>query len=616
MKPLDRSSPRAELSRSYRIASFELHYLHEQPDLPALADLMATPITLSRDSTDHWRVPAAGLPTQTMTLTQWSSEERVYEISGVQQVLEQLRDALTSRQLMGLFVSPDARDVDESGLDRRPVGSHVLRLVLTVARITQLRTIASGERVPEDRRIDAKEHARIRRMSPLDAAEDQAAETGDTARRTALLRRDLIDDYVYWLSRHPGRRADVAIAPSMELGGVTLDYLITENRPWSLYAQFSNTGTLGAHTWREEFGFFHHQLTGHDDSFAIEYGTTDFEDVHSVQASYESPLGDARRFRYRVESAWSTYTASDIGLFNDTFKGQSWSLAGQGIFTIHQHRNLFVDAILGLRYFHTRVSNTLPGSTDGDEGFIIPSFTLAAEQRSEWYSLAGRVSADWQSDMISDVEPGAVNNLGRLGVNTSWLLLRWETSASVYLEPLLDHAAWADPTTPRSSTLAHELWVSFRGQHSFDARLIPQMQGTLGGMWTVRGYPETTAAADSILLFTAEYRYHVPRDFAINADAGSLFGQPFRWAPQYVYGQPDWDLILRAFIDVGTAINQGGAGLPGESDQTLIGVGVGGELVIKRNLRLRVDYGIALTDVDDRAKAGDSRLHLAVTVLW
>ena len=67
----------------------------------------------------------------------------------------------------------------------------------------------------------------------------------------------------------------------------------------------------------------------------------------------------------------------------------------------------------------------------------------------------------------------------------------------------------------------------------------------------MRWRKRSAIAGDNLYLFTAEYRYHVPRAFAIEEEPRQLFGQPFRYAPQYVYGRPDWDLILKAFVDVG-----------------------------------------------------------------
>jgi hemolysin activation/secretion protein len=92
-------------------------------------------------------------------------------------------------------------------------------------------------------------------------------------------------------------------------------------------------------------------------------------------------------------------------------------------------------------------------------------------------------------------------------------------------------------------------------------------------------------------------------------------GGPFRAAPQYVYGRPDWDLILKAFVDAGYVFQNGN--LPFEVNNTLIGAGIGMEFLYKSNLKVRMDWGFALHDLEfGLAEAGSSRLYVTGTFLW
>jgi len=179
----------------------------------------------------------------------------------------------------------------------------------------------------------------------------------------------------------------------------------------------------------------------------------------------------------------------------------------------------------------------------------------------------------------------------------------------------LIRAAWEDPSTPQSSTLAHELFVALRGQTSFGRRLIPQYEQVAGGLHTVRGYDESITAGDTVVIGTLEYRYHVPRAFGLEPEPRQLMGGPFRVARQQVYGPTDWDLILRAFVDAGHVVNHSGRGFGGDSE-TLVGAGVGFELHVKRNLTLRLDWGFALHDVEPITRAGSSQVHFALTLLY
>jgi hemolysin activation/secretion protein len=152
-------------------------------------------------------------------------------------------------------------------------------------------------------------------------------------------------------------------------------------------------------------------------------------------------------------------------------------------------------------------------------------------------------------------------------------------------------------------------------QYSPD-RLIPQEEEVVGGLFTVRGYPESVVAADSVFIASAEYRFHYPRSrphMEIEKQR-KLFGKPFRWVPEAPYGKADWDLILKAFFDVGTTIQTDRLGF--EQDDTLIGTGVGVEIQFKQNLTLRLDWGFVLSEIENEVDVGDNRVHVVFTVLY
>ena len=205
--------------------------------------------------------------------------------------------------------------------------------------------------------------------------------------------------------------------------------------------------------------------------------------------------------------------------------------------------------------------------------------------------------------------------LGRLNPSERWARMNWSASLSTFLEPLLNPVEWGNPETPETSTLAHELAFRFSGQYSFGSRLVPQFQSIMGGMYSVRGYAQSVVAGDNSIFGSLEYRFHIPRTFAVQPEPIDFMGAPFRAAPQYVYGRPDWDLILKAFFDAGYVFQNGN--LPFEVNNTLLGAGIGMEFLYKSNLRVRMDWGFALHDLKfGLAEAGTSRLYVTGTFLW
>ncbi len=606
-------APQAGDGPVYLIGAFHPGYLRDNPLSPSLEEAMATPITLGVSDTGYI-APRDGVPAVSMSLAELSEgEAKDYHASAVQTILLGMYGHFSAQDILGVSAYADPRQITGYGEDLRPGGQEDLTIIILVGIVTEMRTMAAGERVGEDSeikpddRIDNPRHARILERSPLKPYEE-----GDTERKDLLLKSEL-DRYLFHLGRHQGRRVDVALAPALEEGGASLDYMVTENRPLTVYGQVANTGTRSTGYWRERVGFFHTQFTENDDILSLDYTTAEFDKVHAVVGSYEAPFSNDR-IRWRLQGTWSEYGASDIGAFDERFTGESWSIDGQIIANIHQNRELFIDLVAGVRYEEQKTENELFGIV-GDEDFIVPYVGFRLDRATEWFNTQGNLMLDLQDGDLNNLNQDDLARLGRTQPDVNWAILRWNVTHSVYLEPLLNREAWEDPSTPESPTLAHEILASFRGQHSFGSRLIPQAEGVIGGLYSVRGYPQSAVAADTTLIGSLEYRYHVPRAFAINPEPGQMFGQPFRYAPQYVYGYPDWDLILKGFFDIGHGIISDP--LSFESDETLIGAGIGIELLWKRNLNIRIDWGFALDDLEGSGvHSGSNRLHFVATILF
>lgn len=595
----------------YPVNEFRIHYIHEHPDHPDPDNLRRVAVELGELETGLVR-PREGIPSVTLRLDELDgTETHNFHTTGLQVVLEALRDDLVARGLMGVFVSPDLRDIDEFGRDLRDPAQRALRLSITTALISELRTLASGARIDPEERVDHRVHRRIRNLSPLQPYEEDEPERRD------LLRKDQLDRYVYHLGRHPGRRVDAAVSAGFEPGTVTLDYYVTENRPLVLYAQAANTGTRQTRRWRQRFGIIHNQLTNNDDILSLDYSTASFDASHSFVGSYEAPLGRFDRIRWRVFGNWGEFTASDVGFFDAQFEGESWGVGGELRANIYQKEEFFLDLVGGVRYEDIDVTTSLFGIPiiEGEQDFLLPYVGMRLERESAWFTTRGNVNFEFQRGSVTSVDEFDLNRLGRTDPDRNWEVMRWGLMHSFFLEPVLNYEAWRDPQTPETSTLAHELALSFRGQYAFGNRLIPQAQQTAGGLYTVRGYRESLVAGDTVLIGSAEYRFHLPRVFGVEPEPRELLGQPFRFAPQQVYARPDWDLIFRGFVDVGHTINS--SRLPFESDETLVGAGIGVELLIRRNINVRLDWGFALKDArDGAASAGDSRLHFVATLLF
>jgi outer membrane protein assembly factor BamA len=205
-----------------------------------------------------------------------------------------------------------------------------------------------------------------------------------------------------------------------------------------------------------------------------------------------------------------------------------------------------------------------------------------------------------------------------LDIDDDWIVMRAESFVSFYLEPLIFGDAWRDPSTPRTSTMAHEVYLKVRGQYAFDNRLIPNEMQTVGGLYTVRGYEEAETPGDSMVLGSIEYRLHIPRLFTPDRNPVRIRAVgPFKVVPQHVYGLPDWDFVVRAFFDIGSAwTTRARSAVDVARDGELLrGAGLGVELLLMQNLSARFDYGWALKSTL-QTDSGDGEARFVIQVQY
>ena len=598
---------------AYSVSKFVLSYGREHPDHPAIAQFLQVPIVLGKMAKGYV-APRPGVATETIRMAELAAEKapRTFHASAIRRINEQIVSAFNRLGVVGIWIAPHQDDLDiKTGQDKRAKSNTVLRLVIWSATVSRVRTLAAGERIAGEDRIDNPAHERVREHSPL--------------KEKDVLNKGKLDDYVFFLNRHPGRRVDVAVTSGQKTGEVALDYLVSENKPWLAYLQTSNTGTESTSKWRHRFGFIHNQLTGNDDILAAEYTTSgiDEPEAQSASGSYEAPFFGMDRLRWRAYGSWSRFeaTVNSGGTFGENFNGHEWRLGGEMIANVFQDKQLFVDALAGVTWWHILVNNDAIDQTGEADAFLFHT-GLRLERMTDVANTLASVTLELNCPSLAGSDEDDYERLGRTLPDGDWVLLRWDLLQSFYIEPLLDPDAWKDVSTPKSSTLAHELAFQFRGQFAMDGyRMIPQNERVIGGFFTVRGYPESTTAGDTAVIATAEYRMHIPRMLNLQADPSRtplpLIGTPFRWAPQTVYGRPDWDLIFRTFFDVGRVSNVDRMSF--EEDFTLMGAGIGVELQFTPHFNVRCDWGVPLRDMDSpgqTVQAGDHRFHFVATVLY
>ncbi|MFN0012414.1 MAG: hypothetical protein ACKVS8_12315 [Phycisphaerales bacterium] len=621
VRPAAVAAPVATVDNPFPVSGFVPGYadaIRDHPGLPSVPDLMSEARVALVGTPGGFDTPSMGATAPTYSLSEIGAllekdGPKVFSRRALEAVLGGVRDALNARGIVGVWIEYDREQVEvtvtpgvdgpdfSQWSDRRGAAEQTLTITVNVATVAQVRTVASGDRIEMTDRVDSSEQVRVARNSPVKPS------AGDLVNRSDLLNKPQLDDYVLRLNRRAGRRVDVAVAPGEEPGTAVLDYLIRENDPLTIYLQGSNTGTQQTEEWRVRFGLIHSQLTNNDDQLSLDYVTGGFESYHNLTAAYEFPIFDMDTLRLKIHGNYNEFDASDVGS-GSGFTGSGYYVGTDLIWNFLQVREWFFDAVAGVRFQHVDVDNQVV-NTRGESDFFFPRLGLNIERNTQTASTYLFSSIEFNAADIADT-PENLDSLGRTGTTRDFTIFQGSLEQTFYLEPIFDSAAFNAGT----STLAHEAAFIIRGQTAFNDRVVPSFQGVAGGFYSVRGYEESESSGDSLVLFTAEYRLHLPRLFEPTTDTTDFFGE-FRYAPEagIPYSRPDWDLILRAFVDVGQVYNNDR--LSFERDDTLIGLGGGVELQVRRNLNVRVDVGVAAEDTQ-ATQSGDVRVHFVGTLLF
>lgn len=599
----------------YIVDPFEVDYQYLHPELPTVESFMELTFTLGYIDTEeggrNWIGPREGVSLIETSLNALNEAGGgVFWSSAIARISSTISRRLINEDLLGVFVIPDPNQISSQpgsiGQDLRAADQTELTILITVGRVVESRTVAQGDRIPSDNKFDNVSHEGIKKSSPT-----KPYNTNSSEARSDLLRQTDIADYIHRLNRHPGRNVEASVAASAVPGGVSLDYLVFENKPLTMYYEIGNTGTPQEKSLRQRFGLFHTQFTGNDDILSLQYVTSNFATTNAVLGSYDFKITDDDKIRGAVLGSWNKFVNDQFGQDFINFTGFSWSAGGQLDINIFQDGPLFIDFVPGVNYQKVKVNNEFTEDS-GQAGFVLPSAQLQLTRQDDQGLIMGMIGIE--GSMISQ-SPRELTLLGRLFPSEQWARLNWSGSISTFLEPLLDPVGWADPETPETSTLAHEISARFSGQYSFGNRLVPQFQSVLGGLYSVRGYTQSVVAGDNSFFGSLEYRFHLPRTFSINPEPLQFMGSDFHVAPKHVYGRPDWDLILKGFFDAGYVFQSGDVGF--EANNTLLGAGIGLEFLWQSNLRVQLDWGFALHDLKNGlAEAGSSRLYVTGTFLW
>ena len=616
---------KAEQIQYYPVSNFTFSYAPDaakpNPKLPPINKLCAATKVKLTQGAGGYSAQKPGAKGGGIALAKLPANTG-YSTDGLQAIFGAVVSSLNKSGIYGVLVIPDPAEMDSaSGQDLRKA-SKDLHIQIYTSGVKTVRTIFKSGKGSEEV-VNDKRHAWISKHSPLKSG--------------SLLEKDKLQDYLSRLNRFPGRRVESAISSTGELGGVVLDYLVQEEKHITGYTQMSNAGTQSVGEWTARMGVIWRDPIPHDSLLNLEVsGATDLNS-ESMAASYQQPILLPNLLTARVYGSWGRFTASDVGLDTQNFKGTNKMAGTRFTLALCQWRGIPINLFTGIEWYDIWVSNETFDQT-GECTFLLPNVGISTAFGTDRYAFTSEIMIEKNLPSVTGTDTTALSALGRFNPSTDFTIARGSAEWSFYLEPLLFGKKWFEGKEWRKATLAHEFAIIASGQYVFDnARPVPQFEQVVGGFSSVRGYPESIASGDDAMTGTLEYRLHIPRllkpvdtiaseKAAKNggmADQGVPKKSPFPFRPPTVgsspYGRPDWDFIFRLFVDGGATFqNKPVSSL--EADHTLAGAGAGVEVQIRRYLNIRFDWAAALLPVTissvSHVHTGDNRYHVVVSLTW
>lgn len=527
-----------------------------------------------------------------------ADETLLFSQSAIEAVVREVYNCFIGNDMHWTVAYIPTSEISKSGEDLRSNSDLTIMVSSPVVESTAVKIVSAKNSSKEIN--NSKLSQKIEDGLPLSLPDPSSGYPGDYINSNAL------NNYLHALNRHPERRVDLEIGPTNVPGQVALDFVVTQRRPFYFYANVNNNVPKAFKRWQESVGFIHTQLSGNDDILKLNASSDSIDKFYSVDASYEAPIGRSLKNRWQIYGNFNRFLSAEFALPQNLFVGTQAIGNLEFISNVAQWGRLFLDVVADLQYRHIHnKSHFLFG--DANKNFLLPAVGLKCIQLKRESKLIASLSFQSTISSLFWNVGKNLDNLGRFDLSKNWGIVEASVYGSFYLEPLFQK---------RSAVrhLAHEMVCMGQLQNAFNQRLIPQLEGILGGLYTIRGYPQSTVSGDNLYMGSVEYRFHLPAALKINPNSTvKVFGKPLRWAPGEPKGPTDWDLIFRAFYDVGeTTVNQKKRF---ERNHLIMGTGLGLELIVWSNVFIRGDWGRALRSANG-ISSGNDQFYFSSTIIF
>ena len=394
-----------------------------------------------------------------------------------------------------------------------------------------------------------------------------------------------------------------------------MDFTVDERMPVHGALSVGNSGTKATGDWRPSLTLQDLNLTKHDDVLSVNLGpiSPNAKDLKSFGASYYLPNNWHNGGAFTMYGGYSDLDAQDV-VPGINVKGQGWFTGAQQSYRLINNENHLLSVSLGLTYRVMEDQLILtPQEGDADQRdweldkrkITMVPFSLALSYSSgKPDSIGGRNFITSQT---------IAHQAGMLGASSEEDIqtLRVDAKGDYVLERL--QLARLQPLSKEAKgSLGWMLFAKADGQLA-SGPLVPAEEKAIGGMDSVRGFPERIVQGDDGVSGSLELRTPM-----ISTFLGSSYKTQADRDRALNDGKTMDRLQFVTFVDAGTVYIKDSPATARDS-YTIVGAGAGFRLQVTKYSLLRFDWGVPLSGKNEVQTSNEDvksggRYHLSAQV--
>lgn len=376
-----------------------------------------------------------------------------------------------------------------------------------------------------------------------------------------LFRMEALEDAIRQMNAEPDRAVRAYLQPGQAKGTTDVVLKARDEQPMHASYEYSLRGTKFTHRPRHVTHLTHNNLTGNGDSFKARLTMAEQNAVFGGVFSYELPIRSTGTLLYVTGALAESRMQRELRELE--VRGDSKSIIVGALQEIH------ADARSRLDWMVQGEAKNSKTAIAGETLFSDRMRVVTTGPRAEWLDAGGKTM------LATDVHVGIPDFLG----------------ASPDVDPSASRVdsggefVYYTGNFARVQRLDHDMIFVFQSTGQYSPEPLTSIeQFNLGGMYSVRGYPENDASGDSGFGLSGELRippYFIPKDARVPGVKGKTWYEA---------------VSLVAFADGGRTFNLKRQLPTSDKDRTMIGAGAGVRFYVSPDFNVQCDLGFPLGD--------------------